>query len=573
LGAEKYLNDAFASLQRLIDEYPKIQNTNRFNELYRSVMTEYREFYGIAEPTDEVQGEIFAIREEIFNKSDELSSENYSLPSNIELEQTEVPLLQNRQVNRHLIYFTMKRPEVMSRWLQRSKKYFPMMREIFNEVGTPVELVHLSMIESGLRADAYSPAAASGMWQFIRATGSMYGLEVNWWIDERRDPVKATRAAARHLKDLYDIWNDWHLAMANYNVSPRRLKQAIRLGGGEEDYWSAYPYLPNETKGYIPAFIATTMIAQNPQAFGFKEEYDVEPFTYEVVQVEGLMPLDALAEAADISEEKLRQYNPELLRWATPPGGKYPLKIPGAQKEIFVENYKEIPKDRKENRIAMQRVSKGETLGEIANQYGTTVRGLYETNESLSSTIYPGQRIAVPLPAGSSGDINANRPSHQPRGKQTARKSSRQAPDGKAKLTYTVKSNDTIGHIAEWFDTHAWKIRSWNNTDNMIHVGERLAVYVPKDKLDFYSRIDNLSYSEKQDIEQKQRNGVDITEQQIASAESNSSDGNTVTYTVRRNDTLSEIASSFNVSVGEIKQWNNLRGSRIYVGQTLTIRR
>ncbi len=571
LRAENNLNEAFTALQDLIDEYPKVQNTRRFNELYRSLMNEYREFYGITEPVDEVQGEIFAIREEMFEESGDLSPENYSLPSNLDLKKTEVPLIHNRQVNRHLIYFTMKRPEVMSRWLERSEKYFPMMREIFKEVGTPVELIHLSMIESGLVADAYSPASAVGMWQFIRATGSMYGLEVNWWIDERRDPVKATRAAARHLKDLHDIWNDWHLAMANYNVSPRRLKQAIRAGGGEQNYWSAYDYLPRETKGYIPAFIAATMIAQNPKAFGFKKDYEADPYSYDVVEVAGLMPMDALAEAANISEDKLRDYNPELLRWATPPGSKYPLKIPSGKKEEFLENYKDIPKDKKQNQITMHRVSQGETLGEIANQYGTTVRGLYETNKNLSSTIYPGQRIAVPLPAGSDAKLDADRPTHQPRGNnQAARNSRREVPEGKGKLTYKVKSNDTIGHIAEWFDTHAWKIRSWNNTSNLIHVGDRLVIYVPKGKLDFYSRINELSFSEKQEIERKQRNGVDVTEQQFASADGS---GGTVNYTVRPNDTLSEIASSFNVSVRQIQQWNNLRGSRIYVGQTLTIRR
>ncbi len=570
LQAENNLNRAFSELQDLIDQYPKIQNTQRFNELYRSVMNEYREFYGITEPVDEVQGEIFAIREEMFEKSEHLSPEQYELPSNLDLEKTEVPLIHNRQVNRHLIYFAMKRPEVMDRWLERSEKYFPMMREIFKEVGTPVELIHLSMIESGLVADAYSPASAVGMWQFIRATGSMYGLEVNWWIDERRDPVKATRAAARHLKDLHEIWNDWHLAMANYNVSPRRLKRAIRAGGGEQDYWSAYDFLPRETRGYIPAFIAATMISQNPRAFGFKKEYDVEPYEYDVVEVAGLMPLDALAEAAEISEDRLRNYNPELLRWATPPGSEYPLKIPAGKKDEFLENYEDIPKDRKENRITMHQVSRGETLGKIANQYGTTVRGLYETNENLSSTIHPGQRIAVPLPASSDTQIDARRPSNQPRSKQTAQKSSRQTPEGKAKISYSVKSNDTIGHIAEWFDTHAWKIRSWNNTGNIIRVGEQLAVYVPKDKVDYYSRIDDLSFSEKQEIEQKQRNGVDVTKQQFASAEGS---GNTVTYTVRPNDTLSEIADSFNVSIRQIQRWNNLNGSRIYVGQTLTIRR
>ena len=418
LSAEKHITDALNSLQTMLDTYPEVQSDRRFSELYRSVMTEYREFYGITDPNNGVEGEIFEIQKELYSGNDDWIEQGYSLPDNITSPDTEVPLVQNRQVNRHLMYFTLKRPEVMESWLQRSEKYFPMMREIFQEEDVPTELIHLAMVESGLNPEARSWASAVGMWQFIRATGSMYGLEVNWWIDERKDPEKATRAAARHLKDLYNHWGDWHLAIANYNISPRGLNRAIRAAG-EEDYWAAFPHLPRETQGYVPGFIAATMIDMNPEKFGFKEQYERNKYDYQVYEVDPLMPLDALADAAGITTAKLKEYNPELLRWATPPGNQYPLKLPTGTKERFVSNYKDIPKEERSQNVAMHTVNSGETLGYIARKYGTSVRALYETNENLSSTIYPGQKIVVPLAPGSSEKIAVNRPTNQPRGETT----------------------------------------------------------------------------------------------------------------------------------------------------------
>lgn len=578
LAAEKYINQSVQALQQLMDEYPDVESNRRFNEIYRSVLVEHKEFYGIEESQKEVKGEIFEIQEEVFAEDADWVREDYSLPENVDLNKTEVPLVQNRQVNRHLMYYTMRRPEVMEVWLERSEKYFPMMREIFKEEGTPTELIHLAMIESGLLPTARSHAAAVGMWQFIQATGSMYGLEVNWWIDERKDPEKATRAAARHLSDLYNVWGDWHLAMANYNVSPRRLKRAIRYGGGEKDYWSAYSYLPRETRGYVPGFIAATMISMNPEAFGFKEKYGNSRYRYDVVEVEGLMALKDLAGCLNISEDSLREYNPELLRWATPPGGKYPLKIPSGNKEEFLAAYEELPKEDPDKKVAMHVVKRGQTLGYIARKYGTSVRGLFEVNENLSSTIHPGQKIVVPLPAGSNTEIASSRPSSQPRSSSPSRRSSQnqsKQPANTDKLYYRVKKGDTIGHIAEWYDTRAWKIRSWNNTSNYITPGDRLVIYVPEDKSDYYRQIDNMSFAKKQSIEQQQDKGENVTENQYASTSTGSSSGdvNVVTYTVRPNDTLTDIADSFNTSVPSIKSVNDLRSSRIYVGQKLNIPR
>ncbi len=570
--AESYINDALASIQALMDDFPEIQNNRRFAELYRTVMAEYREFYGISETTNDVEGDIFAIQEELFAESDNWIAEGYSLPENITLNKTDVPLVQNQQVNRHLMYYTMRRPDVMERWLERSETYFPMMREIFREEGVPQELIHLSMIESGLVPTARSWAAAVGLWQFIRATGAMYGLEVNWWIDERRDPVKSTRAAARHLKDLYEIWGDWHLAMANYNISPRGLRRAIRAAGGVEDYWVAYPYLPRETRGYVPGFIAATMVAMNPEEFGFQRNYGGTPYSYDVVNVDGLMPLDALAEALGITITELKNYNPELLRWATPPGDSYPLKIPAGKTEEFLLAYREIPKEKRSQEVAMHTVARGETLGFIARRYGTSVRALYESNENLGTTIYPGQTIVVPVAPGSMERVSADRPSNQPTRTATRRSTNTQvqAPPNTTPITYTVKSGDTIGHIAEWYDVRAWQVRAWNGIGNTIRVGQTLTVHVTNSRRDFYRQIDSLSFEKKQELQRRQRSGENI----FANIPNTSSGtGEHITYTVKRNETLSGIAKKFGVTVASIQRVNNLNGTRIYAGQELKIER
>ena len=579
VSTENYINDAISSLQALMDNYPEIQSSMRFRELYRSVMSEYREFYGITEPLTQTEGEIFAVQEELFSEMDDWADENYSLPENVNFENTDVPLVQNQQVSRHLFYYTMRRPEVMDRWLERSEKYFPMMIEIFEDEGVPTELIHLSMIESGLVPTARSWAAAVGMWQFIRATGAMYGLEVNWWIDERRDPVKSTRAAARHLSDLYNIWGDWHLALANYNISPRGLRRAISAAGGVEDYWAAYPFLPRETRGYVPGYIAATMIAMNPEEFGFQREYGGEPWSYDVVEVAGLMPLDKLAEAAGITTNELKEYNPELLRWATPPGDSYPLKIPSGRVEEFMAAYTEIPQEERSQDVAMHTVSRGENLGQIARQYGTSVQALFSTNENLSTTIHPGQTIVVPVAGGSMEQIAADRPTNSPGASTTSTRSQAQsqaqsqAPANTSAVTYTVKSGDTVGHIAEWFDVRAWQIRAWNGIGNVIRSGQRLTIHVPNNRRDFYEQMNQLSYQQKEELQRLQRQGENIYNRTLVSSGSSSGgDGETVTYTVQNNDTLSTIARSFGVSVADIQRLNNLRGTRIYAGQTLQIR-
>lgn len=570
--AESYINESFAAIQSLLDDYPEIQNNRRFNELYRSVITEHSEFYGITETRSETEGDIFEIREELFSEADDWIAEGYALPENLTINQTQVPLIQNQHVNRHLMYYTVRRPDVMERWLERSEYYFPMMKEIFEEEGVPVELIHLSMVESGLVPTARSWASAVGLWQFIRATGAFYGLEVNWWVDERRDPLKSTRAAAQHLRDLHEIWGDWHLSLANYNLSPRGLRRAINAAGGVQDYWVAYPYLPRETRGYVPGYIAATMISMNPEEFGFERNYGVEAYSFDTVEVDGLMPLEVLAEAAGITLDELKALNPELLRWATPPGDGYSLKVPKGTVSEFLAAYQEIPKESRAQEIAMHTVSRGESLGFIANRYGTTVRALYESNEGLSNMIHPGQTIVVPVAAGSTGTVASDRPSNQTtRSAPTQQRAQPQAPANTRSITYTVKSGDTMGHIAEWYDVRAWQIRQWNGTSNTIRVGQRLTIHIPQERHDYYNQVEGLTYAQKQEIERRQRSGENIYGLRFDG--SSPSSGDVITYTVRRNDTLSGIANRHGVSVSDIQNENNLNGTRIYAGQSLKIRR
>ena len=573
LAAEEYLTSALKGVQQLLEDHPDLPGNSRFNELYRTVYTEYKEFYGIEKAENQVNGEVFAVQRELYESEGDWMNKRYVLPDNITKPKTEVPLVQNEYVNKHLTYYTVKRPEVMQKWLQRSKKYFPMMKRIFREEGVPTELVHLSMIESGLNPTARSWASAVGMWQFIQATGSVYGLEVNWWMDERRDPEKATRAAAQHLKDLYDIWGDWYLAIANYNISPRGLKRAIRAGGGEKDYWSAYAHLPRETQGYIPGFIATTMIDLNAEAFGFNDDFETDVYDYDVAEVDPLMPLNKLADAANITKEKLKDYNPELLRWATPPGSAYPLKLPSGTKEKFLANYSKIPKDERGRGAVVHAVKRGETLGHIAQKFGTSVRAIYESNEHLSSTIYPGQKIVVPLAPGSAEQVAVSSPTNRPHKttastKRGSKRKKTHSNSNTTKVYYKVKGGDTIGHIAEWFDVRSSQIRSWNNTSNTITVGERLTIYVPKSKKSYYVQVDGFTRTKKNKIERDQRQGKDIIKLYAAGTDAS---GESIQYRVHKNDTLIEIANNFGVSVKQIREANDLNGSRIYEGQHLRI--
>ncbi|MEW6657127.1 MAG: transglycosylase SLT domain-containing protein [Thermodesulfobacteriota bacterium] len=251
----------------------------------------------------------------------------------------DAPIQMNKQVRAYLVYFSTERKGTIRRYLSRSTRYLPMIKEVFQEYGLPEDLAYLAMIESGFNANAYSHAHACGMWQFIRGTGARYGLAMDGYVDERRDPEKSTRAAAKYLLDLYKQFGSWYLAAASYNCGEGRVQRELNQSS-HRNFWelSANQCLPTETKNYVPQLIAATIIAKNPEKFGFKGVPYLPALAVDKVQVNEPTSLKAAAVAVNVPVEEVQSLNPELLRGITPPDGKYTLNLPAKSKEAFAKN-------------------------------------------------------------------------------------------------------------------------------------------------------------------------------------------------------------------------------------------
>ena len=257
----------------------------------------------------------------------------------------DVPIQMNKQVRAYLVYFSTERKAVITRYLARSTRYLPMIKKVFQEAGLPEDLAYLAMIESGFNNKAYSPAAACGMWQFIKGTGLRYGLTINSYVDERRDPEKATRAAAQYLLDLYKQFGSWYLAAASYNCGENRVQRELDQSN-HKNFWelSANMCLPNETKNYVPQMIAATIIAKNPEKFGFKNVPYLPPVKYEKVQVNETTSLTAAAVAVNVPPEEVAALNPELLRGVTPPDmPSFTLNLPPQQQRTVHQKHHHRP--------------------------------------------------------------------------------------------------------------------------------------------------------------------------------------------------------------------------------------
>jgi membrane-bound lytic murein transglycosylase D len=252
----------------------------------------------------------------------------------------DVPIHMNKQVKAYLVYFSTERKSVITRYLARSTRYLPMIKKVFQEAGLPEDLAYLAMIESGFNNRAYSPAAACGMWQFIKGTGLRYGLTIDSYVDERRDPEKATRAAANYLLDLYKQFGSWYLAAASYNCGEGRVQRELNQSN-HKNFWelSANMCLPTETKNYVPQMIAATIIAKNPEKFGFKNVPYLPPMKYDQVPVTETTSLTAAAVAVNVPPDEIKDLNPELLRGITPPDvPSYALNLPPSSKEKFLKD-------------------------------------------------------------------------------------------------------------------------------------------------------------------------------------------------------------------------------------------
>ncbi|HKR01646.1 MAG TPA: transglycosylase SLT domain-containing protein, partial [Pyrinomonadaceae bacterium] len=265
------------------------------------------------------------------------------------------PIETNPLIQQFINYYQGRGRSTMESGLRRSGQYMAMARKIFREEGVPEDITWLGQVESAWRTRALSWASASGLWQFIPGTGRTYGLRQTAWIDERNSLEKATRASARYLKDLYNHFGNWELAMAAYNTGQGNIDRAIARSGSRS-FWKIYPYIVQETRNYVPNILATMLIAKNPERYGFRNIRSDAPLSYDVVQVPSATSLRLIAQATNVSSEYIQMLNPELRRDTTPRGEAYNVRIPAGKANQFVAALKGIPVERRDSDVALNNV-------------------------------------------------------------------------------------------------------------------------------------------------------------------------------------------------------------------------
>jgi membrane-bound lytic murein transglycosylase D len=515
-----------------------------------------------------------------------------------------IPVVLNNKVLTFIEAFQTRMRGPFEAGLRRSGRYLPMINRIFQEEGVPTDLAYMAHQESAFKTSAYSRAKAKGLWQFIAPTGRKYGLKRDQWVDERSDPEKSTRAAARYLRDLYAMFGDWYLAMAAYNAGEGKVGRGLKRTGAT-DYWTLAQHkraLRVETKNYVPAILASMIIDKSPQEYGFHVDLAAEVF-YEQVTLDSPTDLKVAADCAGISVEELKDLNPELRTMATPPYSEgYSLKVPLGVGETFMEKYAAVPLNER-LRWTPHQVKRGETLSVIARKYGVSVSSIMAANAMRSShRLKPGQSLVIPLSGAmpvkiSRDQLDEDAPTY----------------DKGEKVIHRVRRGDTLQKIAQRYRTNIASLRQWNRiSGSSIRPGQRLTAYyqtvagsVPPEPAEpqmavsatgeYRVRRGDTLYSISQrfgiTVEQlRQVNNLgrssmikpgdrlrvvasEETESSMSRPSGPSSSTNVIRYRVRPGDTLEEIASRHRVEVSDLMRWNSLASAdSIQAGSTLRVR-
>lgn len=463
-----------------------------------------------------------------------------------------ISLPYNDIVKNYIILYSEKMPTKMAHMLGLCQYYMPIFDETFNKHDLPEELKAMAIIESAMNPLAVSRAGAKGMWQFMYATAKMYGLHIDSFVDERMDPFKAADAAARYLQDAYEIFGDWNLAIASYNCGAGNVNKAIRRSGGKRAFWDIWPYLPRETRGYVPAFVGALYAMTYYKEHGIKPEAVEMPIHVDTFKINKQLHLKQIAELTGAPLEELKNLNPQYRHDIIPGNSKeYILRLPYTYTNAFIEHedsvythkydeffnpttIKKIQDGADEERIVYV-VKNGDYLGRIASRNRCTVAQIKRWNGLKSNNIRVGQRLVIyrggggPSTSSSSSSTAAAAPSSSSSSTQSS------TPTG----TYTVKSGDTLSGIATRHGVTVNQLKQWNGlTSNNIRVGQKLKL--------------NSSSS--------------------ASSASASSSGDYSTYTVKSGDSLYSIAKNYSgVSAQDIMNFNGMSSSNIKPGMKIKI--
>lgn len=451
----------------------------------------------------------------------------------------------NRLVLEALDYLTTSRKEVIQEGLARSTRYMPLIQEVFSEAGLPSELAWIPLIESLFKPYVRSRASAVGLWQLMAPTARLYGLRVDWYVDERRDPVKATYAIAQFIRDYYEEFGDWHLAIAAYNGGKGRVARALQRTG-TDNFWDlearGASALPRETREFVPKILAAMLIGTDPEAYGLEFEH-LPGFEFDAISIDSMTDLDVIAEAAGTDLETIQELNPALLRRTTPNVDSFTIRVPKGTGDAFRVAYAAIPPDERV-RIVEHRIAAGETLSIIASRYGTSVAAISDMNGiSNQHRIRAGHTLLIPSGAPVS-----------PTAARTAAVSERERGE---RVVHTVRRGESLWVIARAYGTTPAALKSWNGkSSDRIYQGEKLTVY--------YGTTSATAPTA-------------VADAPAVAGEPRTPSGpagdaqESLSYTIQRGDTLSSIARLHGVSVGQIRSWNGLRSDRIYPGQDLTL--
>ena len=482
---------------------------------------------------------------------------------------TVIEMPYNQVVRSYIDMYTQRRRTLVEEMLGLSLYYMPIFEQALEQEGLPLELKYLPVIESALNPDAVSRVGATGLWQFMLSTAKGLGLEVNSLVDERRDPIRSSELAAKYLKQLYEIYGDWSLAIASYNCGPGNVNKALRrAGGGKQDFWDIYYYLPKETRGYVPAFIAANYVMTYHNDHNIGNALAKRPVLTDTIHITQRVHFDQISEVLGIPVEELRVLNPQYRRDEIPGDIRpYALTLPSKQvysyivSEDSIVNHNsakyarrttavpggEISDSETQLVVKYHKVKRGETLSIIARRYGVSVSTLKKWNGLRSSRLKTGQRLRINTyqrvakkeePETVQEELAENKV-EQPVEKPNT--TVQQSVDVDTKY-HTVRRGETLGLIAERYGVTVSRLKDWNDLrSNKIFVGQRLKV---------------VSMVDKGEIEVE--GDADVQE-------------NATTHKVRRGESLFSIAEDYGVTIDNLKEWNNLSGSSIDAGQTLIV--
>ncbi|MDA8414757.1 MAG: transglycosylase SLT domain-containing protein [Desulfobacteraceae bacterium] len=389
----------------------------------------------------------------------------------VDLPLSDIPLTLNSKVEYFLYYFQTSGREAFSHWLSRSSRYLPMMKEILKREGMPEDLVYVAMIESGFQMHARSWANAVGPWQFVSDTGRRYSLHIDQWVDERKDPVKATTAAALYLKELYGIFNgDWYLAAAGYNAGENKILRAISMYN-TSDFWelSRGSYLKRETKEYVPKLLAAAIIAKDPARYGFSDIAYLPAIEFETVKIPSRTDLELVAKLSGTTYEAIRELNPDLRHWCTPPNyPDYELKLPKGCKQQFETEYAKIPEDKRfteKSLYTKYQARKKDSLKTVARRFGISPEALSRLNGLPRRSRIAGRTLLVPVRQ--TVDFN-----------NEGRSLHASAKKGTFAKYYTVKKGDTLHTLAKRFNVTTRLLSAWNNLKTKVALkpGRRIII-------------------------------------------------------------------------------------------------